>query len=117
MSEIQNQIKKWPVTAIKKIKSTFGSAEKFYATVYLIARNEHHCQMMGVAGAEQRLKTIHAYQGMIRFMLDEEVRGSRPGPRPAASHSPASTSSRKSLWHGYAGTDIPPAAPAGTHRL
>ena len=54
MSEIQNQIKKWPVTAIKKIKSTFGSAEKFYATVYLIARNEHHCQMMGVAGAEQR---------------------------------------------------------------
>ena len=22
--------------------------------------------------AEQRLKTIHAYQGMIRFMLDEE---------------------------------------------
>jgi len=28
--------------------------------------------MMGVAGAEQRLKTIHAYQGMIRFMLDEE---------------------------------------------
>ena len=66
MSEIQNQIKKWPVTAIKKIKSTFGSAEKFYATVYLIARNEHHCQMMGVAGAEQRLKTIHAYQGMIR---------------------------------------------------
>ena len=63
MSEIQNQIKKWPVTAIKKIKSTFGSAEKFY---------EHHCQMMGVAGAEQRLKTIHAYQGMIRFMLDEE---------------------------------------------
>ena len=38
MSEIQNQIKKWPVTAIKKIKS----------------------------------KTIHAYQGMIRFMLDEE---------------------------------------------
>lgn len=31
----------------QKIKSTFGSAEKFYATVYLIARNEHHCQMMG----------------------------------------------------------------------
>ena len=72
MSEVQNQIKKWPVTAIKKIKNTFGSAEKFYATVYLIARNEHHCQMMGVAGAEQRLKTIHAYQAMIRFMLDEE---------------------------------------------
>lgn len=72
MSEIQNQIKEWPVAVIKKIKSTYGSTEKFYATVYLIARNEHHCQMMGVVGAEQKLKTIRAYQGMIRFMLDEQ---------------------------------------------
>ena len=72
MSEIQNQIKKWPVTAIKKIKSTFGSAEKFYATVYLIARNEHHCQMMGVAGAEQRLKTIHAYQGFASCSMKKD---------------------------------------------
>ena len=71
MSEVQNQIKKWPVTAIKKIKNTFGSAEKFYATVYLIARNEHQCQMMSVPAADQRIKTIHAYQGLIRFMFDE----------------------------------------------
>lgn len=67
MSEVQNQIKKWPVTAIKKIKNTFGSAEKFYATVYLIARNEHHCQMMGVAGAEQRLKNDSCLSGYDPF--------------------------------------------------
>lgn len=72
MSEIQQKLEKLPGKAIKKINSIYGSVDKFYATVYLIARNEHHCQMMGVAGAEQRLKTIHAYQGMIRFMIDEE---------------------------------------------
>lgn len=72
MSEIKNQMKKWPATALKKIKNTYGSVDKFYATVYLIARNEHHSEMMNVPGAEQRLKTIRAYQGMIRFMLDEE---------------------------------------------
>lgn len=72
MSDIQNQIKKWPVAAIKKIKNVFGSTDKFYATVYLMARNEQHCQMMGVPGSEQRLKTIHVYWGMVRFMLDEK---------------------------------------------
>ena len=72
MSEVQQKLKELPGSATRKINSIYGSIDKFYATVYLIARNEHHCQMMGVAGAEQRLKTIHAYQGMIRFMLDEE---------------------------------------------
>lgn len=63
---------KLPHSLVKKLKKTFGSVEKFYATVYLIARNEHACQTLNVAGAEQKLKTIHAYQGIIRFMLDEE---------------------------------------------
>lgn len=71
MTEVQEKLKKLSTTAIKQIKSIYGSIDKFYATVYLIARNEHQCQAMAVPGAEQRLKTIHAYQGMIRFMLDE----------------------------------------------
>ena len=71
MSEIQQKLEKLPGKAIKKINSIYGSVDKFYATVYLIARNEHQCQMMSVPAADQRIKTIHAYQGLIRFMLDE----------------------------------------------
>lgn len=71
MSEVQQQLKELPGTVVRKINSIYGSIDKFYATVYLIARNEHQCQMMSVPAADQRIKTIHAYQGLIRFMLDE----------------------------------------------
>lgn len=72
MSEALNQLKKLPHSTLKKIKETYGTVEKFYATVYLIARNAHQCEMAAVPAAEQRMRTIRAYQGMIRFMLDEE---------------------------------------------
>lgn len=72
MNNIKQQIKKFPKTLLQKIEKTYGSLDKFYATVYLIARNEHLCQISTIAAAEQRLNTIRAYQGMIRFMLDEE---------------------------------------------
>ena len=65
MSEIQQKLEKLPGKAIKKINSIYGSVDKFYATVYLIARNEHQCQMMSVPAADQRIKTIHAYQGIM----------------------------------------------------
>lgn len=71
MTEIQQTLKELPGAATRKINSIYRSVDRFYATVYLIARNEHQCQNMSVPGAEQRLKTIRAYQGMIRFMLDE----------------------------------------------
>ncbi|NDV64378.1 hypothetical protein [Bacteroides sp. 224] len=66
-----DRLKKLPQPLIKQIKEIYGSTDKFYTTVYLIARNAHQCEMMNVPGAEQRLNTIRAYQGMIRFMLDE----------------------------------------------
>lgn len=72
MSETLKQLKRLPKPTIDKIKETYGTVDKFYATVYLIARNAHHCEMTAVPAAEQRLRTIRAYQGMIRFMLDEE---------------------------------------------
>lgn len=76
MSKIKEQLNKLPKPLLKNIKETYGSTDKFYATVYLIARNAHQCEMMAVPGSDQRLKTIRAYQGMIRFMLDEaEVNG------------------------------------------
>ena len=71
MTEIQQQLKELSGAETRKINSIYGSIDKFYATVHLIARSEHQCQNMSVPGAEQRLKTIRAYQGMIRFMLDE----------------------------------------------
>lgn len=71
MTEIQQKLKELSGVTTRKINSIYGSVDKFYATVYLIARNEHQCQSMPVPGADQRIRTIHAYQGMIRFMLDE----------------------------------------------
>lgn len=71
MSQNREQLKKLPKTLLQKIDKIYGSTDTFYATVYLIARNEHHCQMMAVPAGDQRMKTIKAYQGMIRFMLDE----------------------------------------------
>ncbi len=71
MSEVQQKLKELSGSATRKINNIYGSIDKFYATVYLIARNEHQCQMMAVPAADQRMKTIRAYQGLIRFMLDE----------------------------------------------
>ena len=48
----------------QKIKSTFGSAEKFYATVYLIAPATNIiCQMMGVAGSGTTLEDDSCLSG------------------------------------------------------
>ena len=71
MSEVQQKLKELPGSATRKINSIYGSIDKFYATVYLIAPNEHQCQMMAGPPSGQRMKTIRAYQGLIRFMLDE----------------------------------------------
>ena len=62
MSEVQQKLKELPGSATRKINSIYGSIDKFYATVYLIARNEHQCQMMAVPAADQRMKTIRAYR-------------------------------------------------------
>lgn len=71
MSDTKQELNKLNKSTIAQVNKIYGSIDKLYATIYLIARNEHQCQIMPVPGAEQRLKTIHAYQGMIRFMLDE----------------------------------------------
>ena len=71
MTDIQKKLKELHGYETRKINEIYGSIDQFYATVYLIARNEHQCQNMSVPGAQQRLKTIHIYQGLIRFMLDE----------------------------------------------
>ncbi|MDL2213573.1 hypothetical protein LJC21_00385 [Bacteroides sp. OttesenSCG-928-E20] len=71
MSEAKKELKKLSEPIKKKVKEIYGSIDKLYATIYLIARNEHQCRMASIPGAMQRLKTINVYQGVIRFMLDE----------------------------------------------
>lgn len=71
MSNVVNTLKKLPVEAKEKITTTYGSMDRFYAAVYLIAKNEHLLQLEKPAAWEQKIRTVHAYQGMIRFMLDE----------------------------------------------
>lgn len=76
MTDTRKGLSMLPLELKRKITAQYGSLDKFYATVYLIARNAHQTEISNVPGAEQRLKTIRAYQGMIQFMLDEaEVDG------------------------------------------
>ncbi|MGL5318753.1 MAG: hypothetical protein ACRC9Q_08695 [Bacteroidales bacterium] len=53
-----------------KISEIFGSIEKFYQCLYLIAKNEHMVQMLKPEQMEQRLKTIHDVQDRIEKFLD-----------------------------------------------
>lgn len=71
MSEVLNKLNELPETIKEQINSIYGSMDKFYATVYLIAKNEHLFQEMKPESWEQKVKVVHAYQGMIRFMFDE----------------------------------------------
>lgn len=76
MSQTKKKLTALPLSLKSRLIDKFGSLDKFYALVYLIARNEHQAQISNIPGAEQRLKTIRAYQGMIRFLLDEgEING------------------------------------------
>ena len=53
-----------------KISEIFGSIDKFYQCLYLIAKNEHMVQMDKPDHMEQRLKTIHDIQDKIEKFLD-----------------------------------------------
>lgn len=53
-----------------KICEIFGSIEKFYQCLYLIAKNEHMVQMHKPEQMDQRLKMIHNIQDKIEKYLD-----------------------------------------------
>lgn len=71
MTKTRESLSALPLDLKRTILDKYGSLDKFYATVYLIARNAHQAEMSNIPGAKQRLNTIKAYQGMIQFMLDE----------------------------------------------
>lgn len=71
MTKTRENLSALPIDLKRTIIEKYGSLDKFYATVYLIARNAHQAEMSNIPGAQQRLNTIKAYQGMIQFMLNE----------------------------------------------
>lgn len=72
MNSAKDILKGFPKEATLHLNRIFGNLDRLYATIYLIARNAHQCEMEAVPGVEQRMRTISIYQGKIRFMLDEE---------------------------------------------
>lgn len=70
MSEVLNKLKELPEAAQEKISPIYGSADKLYATIYLIARNEHVLREEKPAQWEAKMKIINAYQDIILSMLN-----------------------------------------------
>lgn len=71
ISDVIQQLKTLAKPEQQKIEAVFGSLNKCYATIYLVARNGHMCEVGNVPAADQRMRTIQAMQGMIRFILEE----------------------------------------------
>jgi len=71
MSEIKNKISSFPEEVKSRISKVFGNVDKFYATVYLIAKNEHINEEEKAPNWETRRKIIHAYQERIKYLLAE----------------------------------------------
>lgn len=70
MSEVLKRLKELPEAAQRKIKLIYGNPDKLYATVYLIAKNEHVLQEEKPDRWEAKIKVVNVYQGMIRSMLN-----------------------------------------------
>ncbi|MCD8166437.1 MAG: hypothetical protein LUE93_10140 [Bacteroides sp.] len=71
MSEVIKQLRQLPEDLQNRIRDIYGDMDKFYATVYLIARNEHIGQEDRSEAGNQRMEVIHAYQNRIECMLTE----------------------------------------------
>lgn len=71
ISDVIQQLKSLSTPEQQKVEAVFGSLNKCYATIYLVARNGHMCEVGNVPAADQRMRTIQAMQGMIRFILEE----------------------------------------------
>lgn len=59
-----------PAELQERFAPVFGSAEMFYKTVYLIARNEHITSLDKVGNWEERVEVIHYYQHKLKAFLN-----------------------------------------------
>lgn len=71
MTSGREMLEKLPKAAALCLNRQFGSLDRLYATIYLVARNAHQCEMGAVPAADQRMRTIATVQGRLRFILDE----------------------------------------------
>ncbi|MCH5329238.1 MAG: hypothetical protein J1E02_09475 [Coprobacter sp.] len=59
-----------PADVQAAFEPVFGSAEMFYKTAYLIARNEHITSLDKAGNWEERVEVIHYYQDKLKQFLN-----------------------------------------------
>ncbi|MGL5894052.1 MAG: hypothetical protein ACRCZM_05515 [Bacteroidales bacterium] len=70
MTPVQKQLSELSEEQRGFISTHFGSTDKFYQFVYLIAQNEHQTQMQKADRMEDRLAVIHQVQDSVEKMVD-----------------------------------------------
>lgn len=70
MTATQSYLAQLPAETYIQINAIFGSIEKFYQFIYLIAQNEHNVQLLKLERPEERLATIHHVQERIEQLVD-----------------------------------------------
>ncbi|MGL4780682.1 MAG: hypothetical protein ACRCXN_07625 [Bacteroidales bacterium] len=70
MTKTQEYLANLPQEKKSAIEAVFGSMDKFYQCLYLIAKNEHNVQMSKPEHMEQRLDMIYSIQEKAEKFLD-----------------------------------------------
>lgn len=70
MTKIQEYLQSLPEEKKKMIDNAFGNVEKFYKTIYTLARSEHQIDQQKPDRYEDRLATIREIKKRIEGLLD-----------------------------------------------
>lgn len=70
MTKIQEELAALPAEKKVLFEPVFGSLDKFYTVIYLIARNEHLTDLDKPDRYEDRLQVIRQMRGLAEKMVD-----------------------------------------------
>ena len=70
MTKVQTILAELPIETRKQFTPIFGNIDKFYTTVYLIARNEHVTEQEKPDRYEDRLQVIRQIRIRVEKILD-----------------------------------------------
>ena len=70
MTKTQEYLANLPQEKKSAIEAIFGSMDKFFQCLYLIAQNEHNVQISKPEHMEQRLDMIYSIQEKVEKFLD-----------------------------------------------